>query len=120
MRSNVDAREFDQRFRFEAQVNERQSSGAVTTEWSEIVTCWGRFDALMARERIASAELRQVDAGTLWVRADILSRFGIDTSMRVVWVSNGDKVFDIKSISDNTNRGRKASLYIERGLSEAG
>lgn len=114
MRSNVDAREFDQRIRFEAQANERSSSGAVIPSWSEVVTCWGRVDAVMARERMAAAELHQVDAYTIWVRADVISRNAIDTSMRAVWRG---KPYDIVSISDNTDRGRKTAVFVQGGLS---
>lgn len=117
MRSNVDARRLDQRVRFDAPAHERSTSGAILTSWSHVVTCAAAVDATPARERIAAGQQHQVDAVTCWVRADIVSRFGIVAQMRATWRG---KVFEVKEVPNNGPRGRLVGIALQAGLSAEG
>jgi SPP1 family predicted phage head-tail adaptor len=120
IRSNIDARSLDQRITIQAQVHERSSTGTLITSWSTVIECWARMDATMAKERMermAAAEVNQVNAYTCWVRADIVQRFAITTAMRVMWRGFP---FDIQDIPDNTLRGRLTALFLQGGLSKDG
>lgn len=118
IRSNVDAREFDQRIAIQSKTQTQdQATGYVTSTWATVVECWARVDAVKAAERFAAAEKHQVNAYTAWVRADIVSRFSVDTTMRVLW---RDRYYDIVDIPDNTKLGRKTALFLQGGLSEEG
>ncbi len=117
IRSNVDARGLDQRITIQSQARERNSAGTLITTWSTVVECWARMDATLAKERMAAAELNQVNAYTCWIRADIVQRFSITAAMRVIWRG---APFDIQDIPDNTLRGRLTALFLQGGLSKDG
>lgn len=117
MRASVDARSLDQRVRFESKSSERTSSGAMVTGWTDVCTTWARMDAAKANERIAAGQMHQVDAYTCWVRADVVSRFGLNATMRAVWRG---AYYEVKEVPDNGPRGGLCGIVLQGGLVEDG
>lgn len=116
IRSDVDARRLNQRITFQRKSEiQDPNTGYVTVKWQTVATVWSAVDALKANERMAAAQINQVNAYTAWVRADIIKRFSIDTNMRVVW--RGEP-YDIKDIPDNQLVGRLAAVFLIGGLSQ--
>lgn len=116
IRSNVDARRLDQRITFQSKAElQDPNSGYVTVSWVDTVTAWAALDALKASERIEAAKVNQVNAYTAWVRSDIISRYSINTNMRVVWKG---QPYDIQDIPDNQLRGRLTAVFLIGGLSQ--
>lgn len=117
MRASVDARSLDQRVTFRAKVTERTSSGSMETSWSEVGTVWARMDATPARERIEAGQMHQVDAYTCWVRAEVVSRFGLNATMRAEWRG---VIYEVKEVPDNGSRGGLCGIVLQGGLSAEG
>lgn len=116
IRSNIDSRRFDQRITIQRKLElQDPNSGYVTHTWSTVATVWAAVDALKANERLEAAKLNQVNSYTAWIRADVMSRYSLDTNMRVVW--RGEP-YDIKDIPDNQLRGGLVALFLIGGLSQ--
>ncbi len=116
IRSNVDRTALDQRIRFERQgQTQDETSGNVTVAWALVIACWAKVDAMPARERIAAGQLLPVGTYTFWVRADLVKRFGITPTMRIIWRG---RPYAISDCSDQTQRARLTALVATGGLSE--
>lgn len=115
IRSDVDARRLDERVTFQRKESERQTSGSMLESWVDVGQAWAAMDATMAKERFAAAELHQVNAYACWIRAEIVSRYALDTTMRVLWRG---VPYDIQDIPDNTQRGNLTALFLQGGLSD--
>ncbi len=122
IRSNVDARRFDQRIEIQRQVtSQNPNTGYVTHTWSEVATLWAAVDSARVNNIAASVANEQINAGqihasrfySIWIRW----RDGLDPSMRVVW---NNRILEIKGIPDNQKRGRLLMLFCYDGVSEDG
>lgn len=118
IRSNVDARALNERIAIQ-RVTETQNAttGAITPTWAALVTCWAKVDAEKATDRfkepLAADAIQSVGLYTVWVRADIKSRFGVKEKDRIVWRS---RTLDIVDVLDQQLRGRLTALICREGL----
>lgn len=115
IRSNVDRTALDQRVTFQRQDQQQDgATGNVTVAWVDVITCWSKVDAVPARERIAAGQLLPVNTYTFWVRADIVSRFSVDATMRIMWRG---RPYNVTDVMDQTQRARLTAITATGGLS---
>jgi len=118
IRSNVDARRFDQRITIQRNTVFVDDNGNRSDVWADVVACWAAVDGKKVGERWQEPEIASgissVSESTMWIRADIISRYAVTVADRVVWKS---KVYDIKDIPDQQLRGRLAALIVREGVS---
>lgn len=117
IRSSVDARRLDQVIRIEKRVDAPDAIGAPVATWVERVTTPAAADATMVRnaQPFLANEKRGPTAMTFWIRADVVERFCIDLSDRVVWKG---RHYDISDMPDQQVRGRLAALIATAGLNQ--
>jgi head-tail adaptor len=121
IRSNTDPRAMNRRIRIERQVQTQDgTTGRPTITWQLVIECWARVDAQKVGARIAepilTGEKTQVETLTIWVRADIVTRFSVNTSMRIVWTTLGTaKAYDIRDVLNQQLDGRLMPLIVEGG-----
>lgn len=114
IRSNVDAREFDQRITFERKVEAADGQGGVNISWTALTTCWARVDGEKAGgERYVDNGIRTVSDYTFWVRADVVTRYGITQVDRLRWQG---EIYNIADIPNQQLRGRKIAVIARTGL----
>jgi SPP1 family predicted phage head-tail adaptor len=118
IRSNVDARALNERVSIWRRSITQAANGDPTTTWEEQVTCWARVDGVKASDRWREPHLadatQQVSDLTIWVRADIVSRFSVAESDRLTW---GARTLDIVDVLDQQLRGRLTALICREGAS---
>jgi SPP1 family predicted phage head-tail adaptor len=119
IRSNVDARGLNERVTLQRRsVSQDPTTGDPTTTWSDLITCWARVDGVKASDRWKEPHLADATQGvtdlTIWVRADIVQRFSVVESDRVIW---GARVLDVVDVLDQQLRGRLTALVCRLGLS---
>ena len=117
IRSNVNARNLDQRIRIEQRIETQDALGDPIASWVERVTCFARVDATMVKnaEPVYADEKRQSTDTTFWIRADVVDRFGVVLTDRVVWKN---RPYDIRDMPDQQLRGRLAALIATAGINE--
>lgn len=116
IRSNVDRTALDQRVVFQSQQQvQDETTGNVVVDWVNVITCWAKVDALPARERIAAGQLLPVNTYTFWVRADIVKRFDVNATMRIMWRG---RPYNVTDVLDQTQRARLTALTATGGLNE--
>ena len=114
IRSNVDARRFDQRITLQRKTETQDSTGDPVVTWSDLITCWAAVDGEKAGgERYINNGIRSVSDYTIWIRADIKQRYGVNLTDRVVW--NGAP-YNISDMPDQQLRGRLIALIVNVGL----
>jgi SPP1 family predicted phage head-tail adaptor len=119
IRSNVDARAFNERITIQRRtVTQHTTTGDPTTTWSDLIVCWAKVDGVKASDRWKEPHLSDATQGvsdlTIWVRADIVQRFGVVESDRVIW---GARVLDVVDVLDQQLRGRMTALICREGVS---
>lgn len=115
IRANVDARRLDQRVTFQRNTPTQAASGDLVDSWGYLIECAAAVDgakAFGAEPAIGGSTLSRSDS-TVWVRADIITRFSITPADRLVFKS---KVFNIKDIPDQQLRGRMMAVICNTGL----
>jgi head-tail adaptor len=121
IRSNVDAREFDQRVAFERRVETATGTGGTTVTWTRLggsptATYWAKVDGAKASgEPYIADGIRSPADYTFWIRADVFTRLGLVLTDRIVWKGEN---FDISDMPDQQLRGRKIALIAQRGLND--
>jgi head-tail adaptor len=121
IRSNVDAREFDQRVAFERRISTLTGTGGETVVWQRLggsptAQFWARVDGAKANgEPYIADGIRSPADYTFWIRADVFERLGLVLTDRIVWKAQN---YDISDMPDQQLRGRKISLIARRGLND--
>lgn len=115
IRSNVDARALNERIVIERNGGTQDSTGDTPPSFSALVHCWARVDAqpVSGPEPDAGGGTKSLARYTFWIRADIMQRFALLLTDRIVWRA---RVYDIKDIPDQQLRGRLIALIAEAGL----
>jgi head-tail adaptor len=116
IRSFVDGRRLDQRVTFERNTPTRSSGGDEVASWASIVrNVHAAVDGAKASspEPEVAGEIMSQRDYTVWVRADIITRFSISLADRVVW---GSRILNIKDIPDQQLRGRMMAVICNTGL----
>lgn len=105
----------DQRIRIEGETRVPDGGGGWTISgYGEVATVWASVRPLSAREALQAGQLEA--AGTY--RVTIRNRRDIDptAAMRIVWVSNGDKVLNVRQAADPGARAQYRELVAESGV----
>lgn len=106
--------DLDQRIRLEAETRTPDGGGGWTISWSEIATVWARVLPISAREALRAGQL---EAAGMY-RVTIRNRRDISpgAAMRIVWVTNGDMVLNIRQAADPGARAQVRELVAESGV----
>jgi head-tail adaptor len=116
IRSFTDGRRLDQRVDFERNTPTRSSSGDSVDSWRAIARqVHAAVDGAKAsaiEPQVAGEIMSQADY-TIWVRADIITRFAITVADRVVWKG---RAMNIKDIPDQQLRGRFMAVICIAGV----
>ena len=115
IRANLPCQRLDQRITFQRKVQTPQDpvTGALAEDWSDVITTWAAVDAMKANEPHFADQIQAESLMTVWVRADVIERFGVDSNMRVLWQG---LALDIKSIPNQQLRGRWIAMACQSGL----
>lgn len=114
IRSNVDARRFDQRITFQRKTETQDSTGDPVVTWNDLVTCWASVDGEKAGgERYVQNGIRSVADYVFWIRADIKKRFSLNLTDRLIW---NDIPYDISDMPDQQLRGRLLAVIARTGV----
>lgn len=115
IRANLPCQRLDQRITFQRKVQLPQdpATGALAVDWNDVVETWAAVDATKANEPHFTDQILAESLLTMWVRADDIVRFGIDSNMRVMWQG---APYDIKSIPNQQLRGRWIAMSVQGGV----
>lgn len=112
LRAYTDARRLNERIRFERATKDANGD---PTGWVPLCSCRAAVDGARAVERTAADGTRSVFAYTVWVRSDIVSRFGPGLDDRIVWKS---RYLDVKGAPDQGLSGRLIGFGCEAGVNK--
>lgn len=117
IRAKVRAQTLDDEITFERSVTSKSATGAEQISWTEIVRCRARVDGAKASspEPVVQGGVRTKRDYTVWVRADVVSRFGINPIDRVKW---RQRTMNILDIPDQGLKGGLLAVICEAGLIE--
>lgn len=117
IRAKVKAQRLDARITFERNTPVDTSTGGRTDSWSEVVTCWAAVDGAKASspEPVVDGGIRTLRDYTIWVRADIITRFSITPLDRVRYKS---RIMNIGDIPDQGLRGNLMAVICKAGLNQ--
>ena len=114
IRSNMDSRRLDQRVTFQRDTGTADSTGDVKPSWANIVAnVPAAVDGTRGREFGAVDGVRAEGAYTVWVQADIVTRFSIAAKDRIVW---GSRVLNIVDAPDQQLGARFMALDCRVGV----
>lgn len=114
IRSNVDARRLDQRITFQRKTQTPDGEGGQTITWNDLVSCWAAVDGEKASgERYVENGIRSVADSTFWIRADVMTRYGITLTDRILW---RNVPYNISDMPDQQLRGRLIAVIARTGL----
>lgn len=105
----------DQRIRIETETRAPDGGGGWTISgYGAVATVWASVKPLTAREALQAGQLEE--AGTY--RVSIRNRRDIDptAAMRIVWVTNGDKVLNVRQAIDPGARAQYREFVAEAGV----
>lgn len=115
IRSNVDARALDQRIELQRRTATPDPQGGELVTWVKIASCWAKVDGTAANEAAKADVILSLSAYTFWVRSDIVQRFAIVMTDRIVW--NG-QAYNISDMPNQQLRGRLAALIARTGAND--
>lgn len=113
IRSNVDARRLDQRITFQRKTETQDTTGDPVVTWNDLVSCWAAVDGEKAGgERYIENGIRSVADSTFWIRADVMTRYGITLTDRILWRG---VAYNISDMPDQQLRGRLIAVIAGTG-----
>lgn len=123
IRASVNARALDERVRFERNYATRTGTGAQgTADWRPVITsgdgcCWARVDGakVSSPEPLGDGGIRTPRNYTVWIRADVFTRYAITPLDRIVWKG---RIMNIADIPDQGLRGRLIGITATAGLNK--
>jgi head-tail adaptor len=115
IRANVDGRRLDQRITLQRKSSVSDGGGGFTVTWANLITnVHAAVDGAKAVEQDHGG-IRSVSDYTIWIRADVFTRFSLTVLDRVVW--NGQN-FNIADMPNQQLRGRLIALIVRTGLND--
>lgn len=114
IRSFVNPRRLDQRIRFERNTPTQDGNGDPVDNWAVVGKSWAAVDGALARDPepyVAGAIVSKQDY-TVWIRSDVMQRYGLRVRDRVHW---NDTYFDIKDMPNQQLRGRLIAFTMSAG-----
>lgn len=124
IRGNVDAQALTERVRVERKSETRTASGALQSTWTPVTECWARVDGAKVGtpEPFFEGATQTQRNYVVWVRADIVTRFGVTPVDRLIWLPTRKgaptRVFDIVDIPDQGLRGRLMGMVVRAGINK--
>jgi SPP1 family predicted phage head-tail adaptor len=116
IRANVDRARLNERVTvWRKTLAQDAVTGADEETWASLVVCWAAVDGVPAREARAADALQSIQDYTVWIRADILTRFAITQNDRITWRG---KTLDIQGIPDQQLRGRLIAIIARAGVND--
>ena len=106
----------DQQIRIEQPSRTPDSAGGATVSWTEVATVWAEVVPLSASERTAGGKIEAANMHRIRIRR----MPGLDAQMRLVWVSNGNAVLNIRGVNDPGPRAAMQELTAEMGVGVPG
>lgn len=115
--SRVRAGDLDDRVRFERNARVDSGSGGFVDDWRLLVNCYARVDGAKASslEPAADGGIRTPRDYTVWIRADIFTRYAITPLDRVRWRS---RIMNIADIPDQGLRGKLIAVICRAGMNQ--
>lgn len=106
----------DQRIRIEQKSDTDDSTGGQTVVWSTLDTVWASIvpDSAEgnAKEELSAHKLR----ATSRYQVSLRNRADLDATMRVIWLSNGNAVLNIREMPYPGDRALLRHLIVEEGV----
>jgi SPP1 family predicted phage head-tail adaptor len=106
---------YDQRIRIEDEVRTPDGGGGSPVAWTPVAEnpeIWAAVWAISSREQFAGGQLSGVSS----YRVRIRRRDDLTTAHRLVWLSNGDMLMNIRGIIDNGRRVDYLELLVDTGV----
>lgn len=113
IRANVDARRLDQRVTFQRNTPTQGASGGQTASWAAVISCRAAVDGAKAGEANLGDGIRSRLGYTVWVRADIITRYSITQADRILW---GSRYLNIRDLPNQQLRGRLMAVICDSGV----
>lgn len=110
IRAHTSAQRLTEEVRFERKTKDANGD---PTGWALLCKCRAAVDGDKANERVVADGMRSVMGYTVWVRSDIVKRFGPTLDDRIVWKG---RLLDVKGIVDQGLAGRMIPLRCEAGV----
>ena len=111
----ADPGDLDQRVTFQSPSGATDAGGGRATGWTDIAanpTVWANIEALTGREGV---EADKLEASARY-RVTIRNRSDVDSSMRLVWLTNGNLALNIREMPDPGPRALYREFFAEEGV----
>jgi head-tail adaptor len=122
LRAAVTASRLNDRVRPERNHPTRSATGAQIDDWRPLIAsgdqkCWAAVDGAKASspEPLADGGIRTPRDYTVWIRADIYTRYAITPLDRIVWKG---RILNIADIPDQGLRGRLIAIIARAGMNQ--
>lgn len=115
IRSNVDARNLDQRVRVDRkQQVQDPNNGEMIVTWVSLGEFWASVDGTKASGAEATTVdgIRTVSDYTVWMRADLVQRLNLTVLDRLFWAG---APYNIADMPNQQLRGRLVALIVRTG-----
>mgnify|MGYP001069224430 CR=1 FL=1 len=108
----IDPGELDQRINIEEEVATPDGMGGTTTAWNLVAAVWAKVRPLTGKERTAAS---QVESPATY--AVIIRNRAISENQRIKWVSNGNRLLNIRFIG-REQRSQYIKIEAEMGVQD--
>lgn len=98
------AGQLTERIRFEQESRTPDGGGGASISWPTVATRWAAVEPLKGREQLQAMQLQASNLYRVTIRNDGLA---ITASMRLVWLTNGNALLNIRECPPTP----KGSLY---------
>lgn len=114
IRAHFNPRRADQRVIFERNAGTQDENGDTPADWRTLIECSAAVDGAKASspEPNVGGGIKSSRDYTVWVRADIISRFSITEVDRVNWKG---RILNIKDMPDQQIAGRWIAVICDSG-----
>lgn len=100
------------RIRFERETRTEDEGGGYSETWTTVATVWAGVEPISAREQLQAGQLEE----SAMYRVTIRRRSDLTAAMRVVWLTNGGKVLNLRQVPDPGPREAYMVLVAESGV----
>lgn len=111
--SNTDPRRLDEVVTFQRNVGTQDTSGDTPENWTNLIACRAAVDGDKASEMATGGGMKSRLGYTVWVHADIITRFAITQRDRISWKG---RLLNITDLPDQGLRGRYMPVVCDSGV----
>ena len=101
-----------ERVRFDREIRAPDGGGGAATSWEEVFTKWARVDPLRGREQLEAMKLQASNLYRVTLRND----YAVDAAWRIVWLTGGLLVLNIREMPPTSPREFARFLIVEAGV----